>query len=380
MYKICVTADVSDAVRAVLEPGEFELTREPAGCDALLTRGAGARWPVPGAAPLAVALAGAGCGDLPLDELSAAGVAAFNAPGANANAVKEMVLCAMLMAARNVIEGLDWARGHAPGARTDAADAPPMGTELMGKALGIIGLGASGARVARGAANLGMSVLGYDPFMDAAARDGLDTRVSIEPDLSFLERCDYVSLHVPGARGGVLMGAPELERMRRGAVLINFASGALVDAAAVRAALADGRLRRYMADWPCEGLLGLDGVVALPQLAQSTRESEENCAVMAARQLRDYLLYGNVRNSVNYPECVLTRSRNRRICIAHANVRGMISRCSAILSAHGLNIARMQNDSRGDNAYSIIELDAAALPGGFDEIARIEGVRRVRAL
>ena len=338
----------------------------------------------------AIARAGAGTNNIPVPDMSRRGVPVFNAPGANANAVKELVLAALLIGARNLVPALHFVDALAEGgARSDPAAFERRveegkkqfaGIELPGRTLGVVGLGAIGALVAETAMKLGMKVIGFDPeiTVDAAWRlhSGVRKAHAIE---ELLRAADFVTLHVPllpATRG--LIDAKRLGVMKPGTVLLNFARDAIVDEAAVAQALRDGRLKSYLCDFPSPALAGVAGVVALPHLGASTSEAEENCAVMVVEQLRDYLENGNIANAVNFPGVEMTRESAFRVAIANANVPNMLGQISTTMAKAGLNIHNMVNKSRGEMAYTLVDVDSPVVPQIVEALARIDGVLSVR--
>jgi D-3-phosphoglycerate dehydrogenase len=334
----------------------------------------------------AIGRAGAGVNNIPVDEMSKRGVPVFNSPGANANAVKELVIAAMLIAARNVVPAAGFVQALAPGgdfeARVEHGKKQFAGFELPGRTLGVIGLGAIGGLVAEAAIRLGMKVLGYDPeiTVDNAWRlpSSVKRAASIE---EVLKGSEFVSLHVPlNAKTRHLVDAKRLAGAHRGLVLLNFARDAVVDEQAVIASLADKRLRAYICDFPSERLIGVHGVVALPHLGASTEEAEENCALMVVDQVRDYLEQGTIRNAVNFPAVEMARESPHRIAISNANVPNMVGQISTTMAQAGLNIHNMVNKSRGEMAYTLVDLDSAAAPAVISRIARIPGVLSIRSI
>jgi D-3-phosphoglycerate dehydrogenase len=335
----------------------------------------------------AIGRAGAGTNNIPVPEMSLRGVPVFNAPGANANAVRELVLAALLMAARNVIPALGYVAGldgSAPDLEKQVEDGKKQfaGIELPNRTLGIIGLGAIGSLVADTAIKLGMKVTGFDPeiTVDAAWRLSSSVRRahSIE---EVLKQSDFVTLHVPllpMTRN--LIDAKRLAVMKPGAVLLNFARDALADDAAVVAALRARRLKFYMCDFPGSTLLHEPGVVALPHLGASTEEAEENCAVMVVDQVREFLEHGAIANAVNFPNVEMPRESPYRLAIANANVPNMLGQISTAMARAGLNIHNMVNKSRGEMAYTLVDVDSPIQPDAIRAIASIEGVLSVRAI
>lgn len=354
--------------------------------DAILLRSADlhAR-PIP-ASVMAVARAGAGVNNIPVADLSKRGVPVFNAPGANANAVKELVIAGMLMAARNLADALAFVRGLQPDAqldhRVEAEKKRFVGSELVGKTLGVVGLGAIGVKVANAAYGLGMHVIGFDPHMTVEGAWQLDASVQRAASLNqMFATSDYISFHVPlndATRG--LFGAAALQAAKPGVVLLNFARDGIVAADVLAAGLAGGRIGRYVTDFPHADLLGHPRVIALPHLGASTGEAEENCAVMVAEQLRDFLENGNIQHAVNFPSIRMPREGRTRICVANANRPNMIGQLSHVLGEAGVNIAQMHNASRGDLAYNLVDVDSPVQPPLVQAIGAIDGILAVRVL
>ena len=330
----------------------------------------------------AIGRAGVGVNNIPVDDMSRRGVPVFNTPGANANAVKELVLAGLLLAARNIGPAWLFARalsGDDPAieAAVEAGKKRFVGFELPGRTLGVVGLGAVGVEVANSALALGMKVLGYDPQLTVQRAWQLSS--SVEQALSLEDlfaRADAITLHVPlNEATRALVNGARLARMRDGGTILNFARAAIVDQAAVLAALDAGRLHAYVCDFPRRSLKDHPRVITLPHLGASTSEAEENCAVMVAEQVRDFLENGNIRNSVNYPDTVLPRVPNTtRLGVANRNVPNMVGQISTALAAHGINIADLLNKSRGEYAYTLIDADGVLGAGLLAEIRAIEGV------
>lgn len=369
-------------------PRDFEVGPDVAAPDGILLRSADLHAEPIGESVLAVARAGAGTNNVPVADLAARGVVVFNTPGANANAVKELVIAGMLLAARNIWPAARFTADLA-GAEGDLdptvekAKKQFAGFELPGRTLGVIGLGAIGVLVANAAAALGMKVLGYDPALTVERAWQLSSSVEQCTSLDDLfARSDMVTTHVPlveGTRG--LVGAGRIARMKPGATILNFARGGIVDDGAVTDALDDGRLHAYICDFPSPALVAHPKVVALPHLGASTAEAEENCAVMAADQIRDYLLDGTIRNSVNFPEASLPRTPGvTRLAIVNANVPGMVGQISSSLADAGRNLADLLNKSRGDVAYTLVDVDGEVSADLVERISAIDGVTRVRVL
>ncbi|MEZ5650164.1 MAG: phosphoglycerate dehydrogenase [Burkholderiaceae bacterium] len=342
--------------------------------------------PVP-ASVLAIGRAGAGTNNIPVAAMSARGVPVFNAPGANANAVKELVLAAMLMASRNLPGALRFVASLDVEAadldeRVEAGKKNFAGRELAERTLGVIGLGKIGSLVAEAAIGLGMKVIGYDPEITVDAAWGLPAQVRKAfsvPEL--LRASDFVTIHVPLIEATRhLINAEMLEQMRTGATLLNFARGGVVDDSAVRVALDENQLGHYVCDFPSRTLAGHPRAIALPHLGASTAEAEENCAIMVAEQLRDYLEHGNVRNTVNFPTVSMPRESADRIAIANANVPNMVGQISTEMAQAGLNIHNMINKSRGEVAYTMLDVDSPVRREVIDALCAIPGVLNVRYL
>jgi D-3-phosphoglycerate dehydrogenase len=366
----------------------YEIASDIGKPDAILLRSADMHGKSVAESVLAVGRAGAGTNNVPVAELSKRGVPVFNAPGANANAVKELVIASMFLAARNICQSWAFARSltgddKAIDEATEAGKKNFVGFELPGRTLGVVGLGAIGVEVANCAERLGMKVLGYDPQITVQRAWQLSSSVGQALSLDDLfSRCDIVTVHVPlmdATRG--LVGESRLALMRKGGVVLNFSRAPIVDDAAVIAALDAGRLHAYICDFPKSALKDHPRVVTLPHLGASTGEAEENCAVMVADTLRDFLENGNVRNCVNFPEAVLPRAAGTvRIAIANSNVPNMVGQISTSLAAAKLNIAELLNKSRGEYAYTLIDTEGAVDEGILRQIAAIEGVLSVRKM
>jgi D-3-phosphoglycerate dehydrogenase len=386
MFNILTLNNIAASGLARLPNEHYRVGNDVAEPDAILLRSADlhAR-PIMGSV-LAIARAGAGTNNIPVTEMSRRGVPVFNAPGANANAVKELVLSGMLLAARNLPDALAFAASIANDpdahARMEAEKKRFAGSELAGKTLGVVGLGAIGVRVANAAYALGMRVIGHDPHMTVEGAWQLSSSVQRAGSLDELYAAsDYVSLHVPlmeATRG--LFGASAVASAKRGLVLLNFSREGVVDAQSVRAGLDEGKLGRYVSDFPAAAFAGHPRVIALPHLGASTAEAEENCAVMVADQLREFLENGNVQHAVNFPNTRMARAGHARVCIANANRPNMIGQLSHVLGEAGLNIAQMHNASRGELAYNLIDVDAPVPDSLTGNIKAIEGILSVRVI
>ncbi len=333
-----------------------------------------------------VARAGAGVNNIPIDKCTEKGIVVFNTPGANANAVKELVLLGLLLSSRKVVAGIEWAKtlsgmGSEVGKAVEKGKSSYVGPEIQGKTLGIIGLGAIGAMVANAAVGLGMKVIGYDPFMtiDAAWRLSSSVIHANSMDEVF-ENSDYLTLHMPAndATNGSI-NSETIAKMKDGVRILNFARGSLVNDAHLAVALEEGKVACYVTDFPNDAVLSMENVVAIPHLGASTPESEDNCAKMAAAELREFLENGNIKNSVNYPDCEMPRS-GVRITIAHKNVPSMLSNFSTIVAENGLNIVNMLNKSKKENAYTIMDVEGNVNDSIKDAVSAIDGVNSVRVI
>lgn len=336
---------------------------------------------------LAVARAGAGVNNIPLEKCAEKGIVVFNTPGANANGVKELVIAGMLLASRDVVSGINWVKENQEDENI-AKDAEKekkkfAGTEVMGKRLGIIGLGAIGVKVANVARHLGMEVLGYDPYVsvDAAWKLSRDVRHVLDVN-EIYEQCDYITIHVPLMDSTKnMISAEAISRMKDGVILLNFARDLLVDEEAVLDGITAGKIRRYVSDFPNPVTAGKPGCIVIPHLGASTEESEENCAVMAVRQLQEYLENGNILHSVNFPDCDMgVCTAESRVVIFHKNIANMIARFSSVLGWNNLNIANMMNKSKGDVAYTMVDLESSVSGSIVNQLKTIDGVFRVRVV
>jgi D-3-phosphoglycerate dehydrogenase len=365
----------------------YEVASEIGHPDAILLRSADMHGMDIPASVLAVARAGAGTNNVPVAKLSRRGIPVFNAPGANANAVKELVLAGLFLSARNICQAWGYVRGlagddHALEEAVEKGKKKFVGHELPGRTLGVVGLGAIGVEVANAALGLRMKVLGYDPQITVQRAwqlsSGVEQAVSLD---DLFARCDMVTLHVPlmdATRG--LVNEARLKLMRPGGTVLNFARAAIVDEAAVLASLDAGHLGSYVCDFPTRAAKDHPRVVALPHLGASTGEAEENCAIMVAETLRDFLENGNVRNSVNFPEAVLPRVGGNRVAIANENVPNMVGQISTCLAEAGLNIADLLNKSRGDLAYTLIDTEAPIEPEVLAKLRSIPGILSARTV
>jgi D-3-phosphoglycerate dehydrogenase len=335
----------------------------------------------------AIARAGAGTNNIPIDRCSEAGIVVFNTPGANANAVKELVVCALMLASRDIIGGSAWvqqqvADGVDVASVVEKGKAAFVGPELYHKTLGIIGLGAIGVLVANAAINLGMEVYGYDPYLSVDTALRLDRHVHVVKDAAELYKvADYVTLHVPFMDATKhTINADTIAQMKDGVRIINLARGELVDDDAMVAALESGKVARYVTDFPNNKVVQAKNVVGIPHLGASTPESEDNCAVMAAKELRDFLENGNIKNSVNFPNVEMDRSGVQRLCIIHRNIPAMLANITLQLSKDGVNVENLTNKSKGDYAYTLVDVSEPVDENVINDIKKVPGIIRMRVI
>jgi len=386
-YEILVLNQISPIGLKRFPAEAYSVAKDAVRPDAILVRSADMHAMAIAESVKAIGRAGAGTNNIPVPALSKRGVPVFNAPGANANAVKELVVAGMLIAARNLVPAVQFVaalRGDDATVARRIEDEKKRfaGVELPGHTLGVIGLGKVGSLVADAAIRLGMQVVGYDPEITVDAAWSLPSQVRKAHSIDeVLKGSHFVTVHVPltdGTRG--LIDARNLAHLRAGAILLNFSREGIVDEAAVLDALAGHRLRSYVTDFPTAALAGHAGVIALPHLGASTREAEDNSAVMVVDQVRDYLEHGNIRNAVNFPEVVMDRESPYRVAIANANVPNMVGQISTAMARAGLNIHNMLNKSKGEMAYTLVDVDSRVPPDVIDTIRRIDGVLAIRYL
>ncbi|MBR6564001.1 MAG: phosphoglycerate dehydrogenase [Clostridia bacterium] len=333
----------------------------------------------------AIARAGAGTNNIPIDRCSEQGIVVFNTPGANANAVKELVLAGLFISSRRVVSGIEWAKtlkgnGAEVGKMVEKGKSAFAGPEIKGTKLGVIGLGAIGVMVANSANALGMQVYGYDPYLSVKSAWNLTHNAVYIGDINeIFAECDYITVHVPLTDTTKnLINADSIAKMKNGVRILNFSRAALVDSAAIKAALESGKVASYVTDFPTDEVLGVDGIIAIPHLGASTPESEENCATMAAKELVDYIENGNIVNSVNLPEVTMPRSGDHRVCVIHKNIPNMLTKITGLIADDNVNIENLLNKSRGDYAYTMLDIGEADIAQLQGEIEAIDGVIRVR--
>jgi len=337
---------------------------------------------------IAIARAGAGVNNIPCTEYAEQGVVVFNTPGANANAVKELVLSALFIGSRNIIAATDWVKtlkgqGDEVGKLVEKGKSNFAGCEIKGKKLGVIGLGAIGALVANAALDLGMEVYGYDPFLSVGAALRLSSSVKVVKELNDIAKnCDYITIHIPyiADQNKGIINSGLIRKMKDGVVIINCARGELVDNQAIIKATESGKVAKYIVDFPADEIIGVKNIVCIPHLGASTEEAEDNCAVMAAKQLIDYIENGNIVNSVNYPTCAMPRTTAYRLVILHKNTQNILAQITGTVGNEGINISNLTNQSKGDYAVTILDIDNEVSDDAIKHIADVENIIRVRVI
>ena len=366
-------------------PEDYQVTDNANEADGILVRSASMHEMELPESLLAVARAGAGVNNIPLDTCAKAGVVVFNTPGANANGVKELVLAGLFLASRDVVGGIEWCRENAEDPNiaktTEKSKKAFAGHEILGKKLGVIGLGAIGAEVANAAAALGMEVYGYDPFISVNAAWMLSRDVKhITSADTIYQECDYITIHVPATPDTkVMINQEKIAEMKDGVIILNFARDVLVNDADMAQALESGKVARYVTDFPNPSSVHMKNTIVIPHLGASTEESEDNCAKMAVKELTDYLENGNIKNSVNYPNCDMGICQaESRIAVLHLNIPNMIGQVTGTLAEQGVNISDMTNKSRDQYAYTLLDLEARPTPETIEKLKGIKGILRVR--
>jgi D-3-phosphoglycerate dehydrogenase len=387
MFHIKTMNKISPAGLAYFNANEFSVSDEFETPDAIMVRSASLHEMALPASLKAVARAGAGVNNIPVDKCSEMGIVVFNTPGANANAVKELVIGAMLSTARNVIDGVQWAKtltgsGNEVPKLVEKGKSKFAGPELSGKKLGVIGLGAIGVMVANTAHSLGMKVYGFDPYISVEAAWGISRSIVRAASVKDIyEQCDFITVHVPlnpETRGS--FNAEAFSAMKRGMRLFNFSRGELVVNSDIIDALASGQIASYTHDFPCEELLNVKGVITIPHLGASTPESEDNCASMAAEELISFLETGDIKNSVNFPNVAMPMSTETRITIIHKNIPNMLSQMTSAIGSSNINIENLLNKSKKDYAYTILDINGDAVDKAVESLKAILGVIRVRVI
>ncbi len=388
MYKIQTLNKISPVGLERFSHKDYEVASEFSDPDAIVVRSFKMHDMDFGKNLKAIARAGAGVNNIPLQRCSKEGIVVFNTPGANANAVKEIVLASMFLAARDINGGISWVqsildKGDEVPSLVEKEKSNFAGSEIKGKTLGVIGLGAIGAMVANDAISLGMDVIGYDPYISVDAAWELSSKVQKATGLeTMLSQVDYITIHVPlMEQTKNMLNSEKFEMMKDGVKIINFARGGLVNNEDLKAAISSGKVSCYVTDFPDASILGVKGIIPIPHLGASTKESEENCAVMAVDQVKEYLENGNIKNSVNFPNCVLPRVvGDKRLVIANENIPNMISEITALLADKSINICDMINKSRGDYAYNIIDIAGDLSQDVLDALQQINGIISVRLI
>ena len=369
-----------------LDRNEYKILNENDNPDAILVRSAVMHEMKFEENLLAIARAGAGVNNIPIDRCTEKGIVVFNTPGANANGVKELAVCALLLASRDIVGGINWSESLAGtdgvAKAVEAGKSKFAGCEIMGKTLGIIGLGAIGGMVANVAVHLGMEVLGYDPFLSVDSAWNINHHVIKAASFDeIFANSDYITLHVPAtADTKNMIRAETIAKMKDGVRIINLSRADLVNIKDLKAALESGKIASYVTDFPTEESIGTKGIINIPHLGASTNESEDNCAVMACLQLDDFLKYGNIQNSVNFPNVSMPKSGDIRICVFHSNIPTMISQITSILSSLGVNIENMINKSKGNAAYTVVDVTGSIPDDTAEKLNAINGVSRVRII
>lgn len=384
MYKILTLNKIASVGLNQLSKEKYEIGDQVANPDGIVLRSFSMHEMNLPDSLLAVARAGAGVNNIPVDKCSEKGVVVFNTPGANANAVKELAIASLLLSSRKIIEGVNWAQtltGDDVEKQVEKGKSAFAGPEIAGKKLGVIGLGAIGVMVANAAIGLGMEVMGFDPYLSIDAAWGLSSSVCRAGSLKEIyENCDYITLHVPltpETKG--MIGKDALSGAKKGLRILNFSRGALVDTPAILKAIEDEVVACYVTDFPTAEMLGNDKIITIPHLGASTPESEDNCAKMACAQLKDYLENGNIINSVNFPNCFAEREGAKRVCVIHSNTPNKLSQISSLFASENINIIHMLNKSKGEYAYTMLDVDT--VPNNvIEKVKAIDGVISMRII
>ncbi len=386
MYNILTLNKIAACGTDLLDKSKYEFSEDMKDYDAVLVRSASMHEMELPANLLAIARAGAGTNNIPIDKCSEQGIVVFNTPGANANAVKELVLCGLFMASRKVAASMEWLKGlkgegDNVGKLVEKGKAQFAGPEIKGKKLGVIGLGAIGALVANAAVDLGMEVYGADPFLSVDGALHLSDKVHyVKSNKEIFEQCDYITLHAPAtAETKGMINAETIATMKKNVRILNFARADLVDRKAIIDALANGGMAAYVTDFVTDDLIGIDGVTAMPHLGASSPESEDNCAIMAVNEIKAYLEKGDIINSVNFPNVVVPMAGNAKICVLHKNIEGILNNLTGAVSAAGMNIENMVCKSKKENAYTVLDVKGST-DGIEASVKGIDGVIAVRVI
>ena len=385
MYNIQTLNKISPIGTDIFDKTKYTVSDSPENPDAIMVRSAKMHDMQFGSNLLAIARAGAGVNNIPVERCAEEGICVFNTPGANSNAVKELAICALLLASRKIVESAEWSKslkGTPDAPKTvEGGKAKFAGPEIYGKTLGIIGLGAIGGKIANSAVALGMNVIGYDPYLSVNTALSLDPAVKAVNDINDIyKNSDYITIHVPYTpQTKNTIDAEQIALMKDGVRLINLARGELINSEAVVKAIADGKIAKYVTDFADDIVLGVENVIVLPHLGASTPESEDNCAVMASKELIDYIENGNIRNSVNLPNASMNAT-GTKVCVIHRNVPALITSMTKVISDKGLNIENMVNASKKDFSYTIMDITGEISDTLSDDIKAIDGVIRVRII
>jgi len=387
MFKVQMLNKISNIGLNLLPLEKYEISAEVTNPDAILVRSANMLEMELPHSLKAIARAGAGVNNIPLEECTEKGIAVFNTPGANSNGVKELVIASLLLSSRKIFQGINWSqtlkgKGEEVPRLVEKGKSQFEGPELKNKRIGVIGLGAIGVMVANDAFSLGMEVMGYDPYISVNAAWGLSSSVIRATSLDhLLSTCDYITLHMPLTKETeCTFNKDKFEVMKKGIVVINLARGGLVSNIDLLEAINDGTVACYITDFPEDELLGVDEIIAIPHLGASTPESEENCAIMAVNQMRDYLETGMIKNSVNFPDCDMIPADKARIITVHCNIPNMIGQMTTILAANKINISDMLTRHKESIGYNVIDIEGELTEGILDQIRSIKGVKTVRVL
>ncbi len=385
MYNIQTLNKISSIGTDIFDKTKYAISDAPENPDAIMVRSAKMHDMEFGSNLLAIARAGAGVNNIPVERCAEEGICVFNTPGANSNAVKELAICALLLASRKIVEAASWAaslKGTPDAPKTvEGGKAMFAGPELLGKKLGVIGLGAIGGKIANTAIKLGMKVIGYDPYLSLDAALHLDPHVQVVKDVNDIyKESDYITIHVPYLPSTKnTIDAEQIAMMKDGVRLINLARGELINSEAVVKAIADGKVAKYVTDFADDVVLGVENIIVLPHLGASTPESEDNCAIMAAHELIDYIENGNIKNSVNLPNASMNAA-GTKVCVIHKNVPTLIAAMTTVVGNDGLNIENMVNASKKDFAYTMMDVMGEVTDAVVNDIAAIDGIIKVRVI
>lgn len=387
MFKIQTLNSISEKGLVLLPKDTYDISNDCANPDGILVRSAKMHDMEFSPSLKAIARAGAGVNNIPIDVCSENGIVVFNTPGANANGVKELVLAGLLLSSRKIVDGIQWTKslkgkGSEVPKLVEKGKSSFAGPEIMGKKLGVIGLGAIGVLVANAAKSLKMEVQGYDPYMSIDSAWGLSRSVHRAVSLeALLAECDYITVHIPlidQTKG--MFNKEKFAIMKKGVKVLNFSRGELVNNVDLIEAIKNGIVSTYVTDFPCEELIDVENIITIPHLGASTPESEDNCAIMAAEQLRNYLEHGNIKNSVNFPDCEMARTTNYRTAVIHKNIRNMVGQVTSALGNSEINIMDMMNKSKKDWAYTVIDSESEVSEEIVNKLRAIDGIVSVRTL